>query len=274
MKKITRRAFVATATTAALAAPQFAQALEGPSATEPAAPIPSPTAEPASPAAPAEPATAPSAPAAPAVKTPPAVPLIAKGPFQQPPLPFKEGDLAPFIGARTVALHYLRHHASYYNTLNAITPDTKYAKMKLEQIIVEGQHDDDKRFFNNAGQAWNHEQYWAMMKPGGAKMPSGRLAQLIYDNFGSLNDLKNKMILSSANVFGSGWTWLVQDISRLSVVNTSGGDGPLTSGKNMLFGIDVWEHAYYLDYENRRPEHVKAVLEHLVNWDVVASRLK
>lgn len=267
MKKMTRRAFVATAaTTAALARPKFAQALEGPSATEPATPAPPAAAEPAPP-----PATSPS-PAA--EKTPPAVPALAKGPFKQPPLPFKEGDLAPIIGARTVALHYLRHHASYYNTLNAITPGTKYEKMNIEQIIAEGEHDVDKRFFNNAGQAWNHEQYWAMMKPGGARMPSGRLAQLIYDNFGSIGDLKNKMVFSSANVFGSGWTWLVQDVSKLSVLNTSGGDGPLTFGKNMLFGIDVWEHAYYLDYENRRPEHVKAVLDHLVNWDVVASRLK
>lgn len=257
MKKITRRVFVATAaSTAVLVRPPFAQALDG----QPAAQSSNPALTQAAPPA--------------AEKTPPAVPLIAKGPFQQPPLPFKEDDLAPVISMRTVALHYLRHHASYYNTLNAITPGTRYAKMSLEQIIADGKSDADQRFFNNAGQAWNHEQYWSVLQPGGPKLPDGRLAQLIYDNFGSLADLRNKMVLASASVFGSGWTWLVQDASKLAVVNTPGGDGPLTMGKNALIGIDVWEHAYYLDYENRRPEYVKEVLERLVNWDVVAARLR
>jgi superoxide dismutase, Fe-Mn family len=203
-----------------------------------------------------------------------ASPVGSAGPFVQPSLPFQEGDLMPFIGQRTVALHYRRHHASYYNNLNIITKGTKYAEMKLEQIIVEGFKDEDRNFFNNAGQAWNHERYWETLKPGSAKVPSGRLAQLIYDNFGSFGEMKTKMVNSAANVFGSGWTWLVQDGSRLSILNTSGGDGPLTSGKTALLGIDVWEHAYYLDYENRRPEHVQVMLDNLVNWDVVADRLK
>lgn len=206
--------------------------------------------------------------------TPPEPPAGQGGPFKQPPLPFQEGDLMPFVGPRTVALHFRRHHASYYNTLNIITKDTKYASMDLKQIVVEGSKESDKRFFNNAGQAYNHELYWEMLKPGGSKLPSGRLAQLIYDNFGSLGDLKNRIVTSAGNVFGSGWTWLEQDGSRLSIVNTLGGDSPLTMDKNPLIGIDVWEHAYYLDYENRRPEHVKAVLDNLVNWDVVSARLK
>jgi Fe-Mn family superoxide dismutase len=254
MKKISRRAFVATAAiSASLASPRvIAQAQTVAPATEPA------------------PNTTQAAPA----PAPAAAPAMPAGRFKQPPLPFDEGDLAPVIGERTVALHYLRHHASYYNNLNAITPGTKYAKLTLEEIIVEGDHDVDKRFINAAGQAWNHERYWETLKPGGPKLPNGRLAQLIYDNFGSLADLKEKMIVSSANLFGSGWTWLAQSGSKLSVMNTNGGDGPLTFGKTALLGIDVWEHAYYLDYENRRPEHVKALLDKLVNWDVVASRLK
>lgn len=258
MKKMTRRAFVATAAiSASLAGPRavMAQAQTTVPATEPA------------------PNTTQAAPA-PAPATTPAAPVMPVGPFKQPPLPFDEGDLAPVIGERTVALHYLRHHASYYNNLNAITPGTKYAKLTLEQIIVEGDQDVDKRFINAAGQAWNHERYWETLKPGGPKIPNGRLAQLIYDNFGSLADLKEKMVVSSANLFGSGWTWLAQSGSKLSVMNTNGGDGPLTFGKTALLGIDVWEHAYYLDYENRRPEHVKALLDKLVNWDIVASRLK
>ena len=98
--------------------------------------------------------------------------------------------------------------------------------------------------------------------------------RIVFCTFGSLGDLKSRMVTSASNVFGSGWTWLEQDGSKLSIVNTTGGDSPLSSGKNGLLGIDVWEHAYYLDYENRRPEHVKAVLDHLVNWDVVSARLK
>ncbi len=246
MYKITRRAFVAvTAAIAALAKSDIALAQ---------------TSDPQ--------------PAANSGTTPPEPPIGPSGPFVQPPLPFGEGDLMPFIGQRTVALHYRRHHASYYNNLNIITKGRKYAEMKLERIITEGFKDDDKSFFNNAGQAWNHDRYWETLKPGGAKVPGGRLAQLIYDNFGSLGEMKTKMVNASASVFGSGWTWLVQDGSRLSILNTSGGDGPLTSGKTALFGIDVWEHAYYLDYENRRPEHVKAILDNLINWDVVASRLE
>jgi Fe-Mn family superoxide dismutase len=268
MKEISRRAFVATAAvSASIMASRAVVAQEQAPAANPPAPAETPPA-----AAPAEPATPAPAPA-PAPAAPKAA-AIPAGPFKQPPLPFDEAALDPVIGERTVALHYLRHHASYYNNLNAITPGTKYAKMSLEEIIVEGDHDVDKRFFNNAGQAWNHERYWEMLKPGGPKVPGGRLAQLIYDNFGSVADLKEKMVVAAANLFGSGWTWLAQDGSKLSVMNANGGDSPLTVGKTPLLGIDVWEHAYYLDYENRRPEHVKAVLDKLVNWDVVASRLK
>lgn len=266
MKQMSRRAFVATAAVSASllnARATFAQEQTPANTTPDSQPAPAaPAATPAPAPAAAAPSPAASAPAMPA------------GPFKHPPLPFDEGALDPVIGERTVALHYLRHHASYYNNLNAITPGTKYAKMTLEEIIIEGDHDVDKRFFNNAGQAWNHERYWETLKPGGPQVPGGRLAQLIYDNFGSVADLKQKIVLAAANLFGSGWTWLVQDGGKLSVLNTNGGDGPLTFGKTALLGIDVWEHAYYLDYENRRPEHVKAVLDKLVNWDVVASRLK
>jgi len=269
MKTISRRAFVATAAvSASLVTSRALQAQEQTAPTTSPAPDMSPS------PAPARPEPTPVAPAPAPAAAKPAAPVMPVGPFKQPPLPFEEAALDPVIGERTVALHYFRHHASYYNNLNAITPGTKYAKMSLEEIIVEGDHDIDKRFFNNAGQAWNHERYWETLKPGGPKVPAGRLGQLIYDNFGSVGDLKEKMIVAAANLFGSGWTWLAQDGAKLSVMNTNGGDSPLTFNKVPLLGIDVWEHAYYLDYENRRPEHVKALLDKLVNWDVVGSRLK
>jgi Fe-Mn family superoxide dismutase len=196
------------------------------------------------------------------------------GPFKQPPLGFHEAQLAPTIGTRTVTLHYGRHHASYYGNLNNLTKDTKYATMPIPEVIVESNKETDRRIFNNAGQCWNHEIYWAQFKPGGAKAPGGALAQKINEAFGSLDTLKQRMVASSLGVFGSGWTWLIQDGDKLALLNTSGGDGPLTTGKNALIGIDVWEHAYYLDFENRRGDHVKAVLDNIINWDVVGSRLK
>ncbi len=233
--KITRRAFVATATAAAtFASPSIIRAQ----------------------------AQAPAAPAAPA------------GPFRQPALPFMEAQLAPTIGTRTVQLHYGRHHASYYANLNNITKDTKYATMSIEQIVIEGAKDTDRRFLNNAGQCWNHELYWNMLKPGGAKAPGAALAAKINEAFGNIDTLKQRMTAASGTVFGSGWVWLVQDGGKVELMSTFGGDGPLTSGKNALIGVDVWEHAYYLDYENRRTDHVKAVLDNLINWDYVGSRYK
>jgi Fe-Mn family superoxide dismutase len=196
------------------------------------------------------------------------------GPFKQPPLGFHESQLAPTIGARTVTLHYSRHHASYYANLNNLTKDTKYATMQIPEIIVESNKETDRRIFNNAGQCWNHEIYWAQFKPGGAKAPSGALAQKINEAFGSLDAMKQRMMASAGGVFGSGWTWLIQDGDKVAILNTSGGDGPLTTGKNALIGVDVWEHAYYLDYENRRGDHVKAVLDSIINWDVVSGRWK
>jgi Fe-Mn family superoxide dismutase len=231
--KITRRAFVATATVAAsFASPYVIRAQ----------------------------AQAPAAPPA--------------GPFKQPPLPFQEAQLAPTIGTRTVQLHYGRHHASYYANLNNFTKGTKYEKMSIPEIIVEAAQDTDRRFLNNAGQCWNHELYWDQFRPGGPKAPSGVLAQKIVEAFGSVDAWKQRMVASAGGVFGSGWTWLIQDGDKVAILNTAGGDGPLTTGKTALIGIDVWEHAYYLDFENRRGDHVKAVLDNLINWDVVAKRWK
>ena len=173
-----------------------------------------------------------------------------------------------------MTIHYSRHHASYYTNLNTLTKETKYATMKLPEIIVESNKETDRRIFNNAGQAWNHELYWEQFKPGGVKAPSGRLAQMINDAFGSVDAMKIKLKADTTAVFGSGWGWLAQDGNKLTVITTSGGDGPLTKNMTALIGLDVWEHAYYLDYENRRADHIQAVLDNIINWNVVASRLK
>ena len=198
----------------------------------------------------------------------------AAGPFVQPPLPFLEPQLAPTISNRTVTLHYSRHHAAYFTALNALTKDTKYVSMTLDQVVIESDKETDRRIYNNAAQAWNHNLYWATFKPGGAKAPSGKLLEMINASFGSFDQMKIKLKVDTTSVFGSGWGWLAQDGDKLVVVPTLAGANLLTRNMTTLIGIDVWEHAYYLDYENRRPDHIQAVLDNIINWDVVASRLK
>jgi Fe-Mn family superoxide dismutase len=197
------------------------------------------------------------------------------GPFVQPPLPFLEPQLAPTISNRTVTLHYSRHHAAYFTALNSLTKDTKIASMQLEQVIVESDKETDRRIYNNATQAWNHNLYWAQFKPGGAKAPSGKLLDMINASFESFDKMKIKLKADTTAVFGSGWGWLAQEGDKLVTVGTQGGANLLTQpNRTTLVGIDVWEHAYYLDYENRRPDHIQAVLDNIINWDVVAGRLK
>ncbi len=198
----------------------------------------------------------------------------APGPFVQPPLPFLEPQLAPTISNRTVTLHYGRHHAAYFTALNALTKDTKYVSMTLDQVVIESDKETDRRIYNNAAQAWNHNLYWATFKPGGAKAPGGKLLDMINASFGSFDQMKIKLKADTTSVFGSGWGWLAQDGDKLVVVSTLAGANLLSRNMTTLLGIDVWEHAYYLDYENRRPDHTQAVLDKIINWDVGASRLK
>ena len=198
------------------------------------------------------------------------------GPFRQPPLPFLEPQLAPTISNRTVTLHYARHHAAYFTALNTLSKDTKYATMTLEQVIVESDKETDRRIYNNATQAWNHNLYWDQFKPGGAKTPGGKLLEMINASFGSFDKMKIELRATTTAVFGAGWGWLGQEGDKLVIVGTQGGANLLTRPNPTitLLGIDVWEHAYYLDYENRRPDHIQAVIDNIINWDVVAARLK
>jgi len=195
-------------------------------------------------------------------------------PFSLPDLPFSHDALSPIISSETIGFHYGKHHAAYFNMLNNLVKDTKFADMKLEEVVKNSfGNPDTQKIFNNAGQAWNHILYWEQMTPGGSNKPSGKLATLIEDNFDTFDKFKENFISASVGVFGSGWCWLIQDNNGLSIMGTPNAENPLAHNKHTLFGLDVWEHAYYLDYQNIRPNHVKAVLENAINWDYVSDRL-
>ncbi len=201
--------------------------------------------------------------------------VLAAGPFVQPALPYAPEALAPVISAQTVELHYAKHHAGYFRTLNRMVEGTPFAEQSLEDVVVRtATQRDQAALFDQAGQAWNHILYWEQMRPGGPATPPPALAQRIDAAFGSFDAFKTQLIDTSSAVFGSGWGWLVEDTDgSLSLMATRNGDNPLARGKNALLGIDVWEHAYYLDYQNRRKDHVRAVVDRLINWSYVADRL-
>ncbi len=194
--------------------------------------------------------------------------------FVQPPLPYPDTALEPAISARTVGLHYGAHHAGYFRNLNRLTVDTPLEALTLEEVVVRSSGVPSLQgVFDNAGQAWNHVIYWDQFRPGGPSAPEGRLATAIEESFGGFEPFKAALAGTAATVFGSGWAWLEWHAGSLHLTGTRNADNPLARGRTALLGIDVWEHAYYLDYENRRGEHVSAVLESLVNWSVVADRL-
>jgi Fe-Mn family superoxide dismutase len=204
-------------------------------------------------------------------------PHIARAalPLKQPPLPFAEDALAPHISARTVGLHYGKHHKKYFDTLNETAKGTPYADMELIDIVKASTGKvADKKIFNNAAQAWNHVAYWEQFVPGGPKKPEGDLANMVEETFGGYDAFVEKVSSVSDTVFGTGWVWLTRDdAGKLALVGYEDGNNPIAVGRPAYLGIDVWEHAYYLDYENRKPEHIKAVMDNIVNWGVVADRV-
>ncbi|MCO6048470.1 superoxide dismutase [Mesorhizobium sp. RP14(2022)] len=192
-------------------------------------------------------------------------------PFEQPPLPYDEGALAPQISARTVGLHYGKHHKAYYTKLNELAPGTPYADMSLEEVVKASKKDGKDAIFNQAGQAWNHVFYWDQFK-GGPTAPTGAFAEAVTRDYQNVDGLVAAMVAEGDKVFGTGWVWLVADNGKLAIRGYQDAGNPLPDNLTPLVGIDVWEHAYYLDYENRRPEHVKAVLTGRVNWAAAGEK--
>jgi superoxide dismutase, Fe-Mn family len=196
-------------------------------------------------------------------------------PFALPPLPYSENALNPVISSNTLSFHYGKHHKGYVDTLNRIAKGTKYENMSLEQIVVQSaKNKKDMAIFNNAAQIWNHNFYWNCLKPNGGGKPTGTLAQKIDESFGSYDSFKKQFAEVTISQFGTGWGWLAADKKgKLSLVKTEDAELPLTMGMRPLLTIDVWEHAYYLDYQNRRADHVNAVIDKLLNWEFAAKNL-
>ena len=194
--------------------------------------------------------------------------------FQLPALPWQENALEPVISARTISLHYGKHHAAYVKKLNELVAGTRYADMPLEQVIAAtAGNAEAAKIFNNAAQTWNHTFYWDSMREAGGGEPPREIRRLIDDSFGGAEQFKEKLSTAAVDQFGSGWAWLVARGKKLEVITTSNAQTPITMGATPLLTIDVWEHAYYVDYENRRPEYVKAVIDRLLNWEFALEQL-
>lgn len=194
--------------------------------------------------------------------------------FELPALPFAPDALEPHISARTFEFHHGKHHAAYVNNLNNLIKDTELANHSLEDIIKATYKDSAKAgVFNNAAQVWNHTFFWNSLKPGGGGAPSGDLADKINADFGSFDKFKEEFKAAATTQFGSGWAWLVLDNGTLKVTKTPNAEDPIAVGQKPLLTLDVWEHAYYLDYQNRRPDFIQTFLDHLVNWDFAAQNL-
>lgn len=189
--------------------------------------------------------------------------------IELPALPYARDALAPHISAETIDFHYGKHHQAYVTNLNNLIKDSDYADLSLEEIIAKAQGG----MFNNAAQIWNHSFYWLGLTPD-SSAPTGKLAKLIEDGFGSTDKLVEKLVAESTGHFSNGWGWLVLDGDALKVTSLHDADTPLVhDGMVPLLTLDVWEHAYYIDYRNARPAYLEAVTSKIINWDFVAQNL-
>ena len=197
------------------------------------------------------------------------------GPFELPPLPWEENALEPVMSARTLSFHYGKHHRTYVNKLNELVRGTRYEQMPLERVIVEtAGHPDSQKIFNNAAQAWNHTFFWNCLRPKGGGKPSGTLASRIDAELGGFDAFREAFTEAAVDCFGSGWAWLAERNGKLDILALPNAGTPLVNGATPLLTIDVWEHAYYLDYQNERPKFVEAVFDKLLDWDFAAEQLQ
>ena len=189
--------------------------------------------------------------------------------FELPALPYAQDALAPHISAETLEYHYGKHHQTYVTNLNNLTAGTEFENASLEDVIMKS----DAGLFNNSAQVWNHTFYWNSMAPNGGGAPTGEVADAINSAFGSYEDFAEKFKEAATTQFGSGWAWLVDDGSGLQIMKTANADLPMKHDAKALLTIDVWEHAYYIDFRNARPNYITTFLDSLVNWDFVAQNL-
>jgi Fe-Mn family superoxide dismutase len=198
----------------------------------------------------------------------------AAAPVVLPPLPWADSALAPVISANTIGFHYGKHHQGYVTNLNKLTAGTPLADQSLEQIVrATAGKADQAAIFNNAAQVWNHTFYWQSLRPNGGGEPPAALKAKMEASFGGVAACRQELTKAATSQFGSGWAWLVADGDALKVVKTSNAETPLTGTMRPLVTIDVWEHAYYLDYQNRRADYVAAVLDKLINWEFALQNL-
>ena len=189
--------------------------------------------------------------------------------FELPALPYAQDALAPHISAETLEYHYGKHHQTYVTNLNNLTAGTEHENASLEDVIM----NSEAGLFNNSAQVWNHTFYWNSMAPNGGGAPTGEVADAIGSAFGSYEDFAEKFKEAATTQFGSGWAWLVDAGSGLEIMKTSNADLPMKHNAKALLTIDVWEHAYYIDFRNARPNYITTFLDSLVNWDFVAQNM-
>lgn len=188
--------------------------------------------------------------------------------FTLPDLPYAHDALAPYVSKETMEYHHDRHHQAYVTNLNTLIKGTPFETMSLEEI-VKGSFGVNAGIFNNAGQHYNHLHFWRWMQPNGSGAIPGRLEKALSESFGSVSQFKEAFIQAGVTQFGSGWCWLSVSGGKLAISKSANGENPLVAGATPILGCDVWEHAYYIDYRNRRPDYLKAFVEKLINWDYV-----
>lgn len=206
----------------------------------------------------------------------PAASAVAGPLFKFEALPFSEDALEPYLSANTLGFHHGKHHKGYVDNLNKLVAGTPWAaESSLVKVVVESAGKAEMTaIFNNAAQAWNHDFFWKSLKPNGGGQPTGLLLEKIVKSFGSFDEFKTAFQTAGVSQFGSGWVWLVQDGADLKIIKTSNADTPIAHGQVPLLTCDVWEHAYYLDYQNRRKDFIQTFLDHLANWDFATSQMK